>query len=365
MSIRLTPEGKYYYRFQYKHRNFCEGGYRTKQQALDAETVTKDRAIRGVIVPEQIAAPMAFAEIGRLYVEKSPSKKTLRHDDQRLMIMAPYFKQTPLKDITAQQVMEVLNKAQAARKFSDHTWNHYQATVRKVVNWLKEQNLFAGENVAEKVKQRKVPKARVRFFYPSEQKTLNELLRQDPILWPNYWIALQTGMRANEIAPMRVKDVSFLTNTIFIPHSKNYRSRYVPISDDLIEPLKLWVAGKDPEQYVTSGYSAQWITVMFKRVCELAKINDANFHTLRHTFAYNRLVNGVPIYKVSKILGHSSVTVTEDHYGHLAMQDLHDAVNQTAETTRQTTRLAAPKSDEEEAEKVVMKLQWPMPGMLN
>jgi integrase len=41
-------------------------------------------------------------------------------------------------------------------------------------------------------------------------------------------------------------------------------------------------------------------------------------HTLRHTAATLMLTNGVPITTVSRVLGHSSITVTADLYGHVA-----------------------------------------------
>ena len=43
---------------------------------------------------------------------------------------------------------------------------------------------------------------------------------------------------------------------------------------------------------------------------------------LRHTFGTRWLQAGGDIYKLSKILGHSSVAVTEAHYAHLLKEDL-------------------------------------------
>jgi integrase len=42
----------------------------------------------------------------------------------------------------------------------------------------------------------------------------------------------------------------------------------------------------------------------------------------RHTFGTRWLQAGGDIYKLSKILGHSSVAVTEAHYAHLLKDDL-------------------------------------------
>ena len=53
-----------------------------------------------------------------------------------------------------------------------------------------------------------------------------------------------------------------------------------------------------------------------------AKIARITPHALRHTFGTRWLQAGGDIYKLSKILGHSSVAVTEAHYAHLLKDDL-------------------------------------------
>ncbi|TDD22084.1 site-specific integrase [Actinomadura sp. KC06] len=45
--------------------------------------------------------------------------------------------------------------------------------------------------------------------------------------------------------------------------------------------------------------------------------DDTTFHDLRHTFASTALAEGVPISEVSRWLGHKSITITVDLYGHL------------------------------------------------
>ncbi|MFA4838721.1 MAG: tyrosine-type recombinase/integrase [Candidatus Neomarinimicrobiota bacterium] len=44
---------------------------------------------------------------------------------------------------------------------------------------------------------------------------------------------------------------------------------------------------------------------------------NANIHSLRKTAGYLLIESGVDIYRVSKFLNHSSVTVTEKHYADL------------------------------------------------
>jgi integrase len=53
------------------------------------------------------------------------------------------------------------------------------------------------------------------------------------------------------------------------------------------------------------------------KVCRLCRRRNR-----RHTFGIRWLQAGGDIHKLSKILGHSSVAVTEAHYAHLLKEDL-------------------------------------------
>ena len=57
---------------------------------------------------------------------------------------------------------------------------------------------------------------------------------------------------------------------------------------------------------------------------ERLEIPDARFHDLRRTFGYNLIKQGMPIYQVSKLLGHASVTTTERHYAPLLATDVEE-----------------------------------------
>jgi site-specific recombinase XerD len=51
-------------------------------------------------------------------------------------------------------------------------------------------------------------------------------------------------------------------------------------------------------------------------------------HALRHTYGHRWLTGGGDIHKLSRILGHASVAVTEKHYAHLLREDLRVAADQ-------------------------------------
>ena len=72
------------------------------------------------------------------------------------------------------------------------------------------------------------------------------------------------------------------------------------------------------------NYSKNYICLKFKKNMERLEIPDARFHDLRWTFGYNHIKQGMPIYQVSKLLGHVSVTTTEKHYASLLATDVEE-----------------------------------------
>ena len=73
-------------------------------------------------------------------------------------------------------------------------------------------------------------------------------------------------------------------------------------------------------------YSKDFVSHKFKKEARRLGIPDIRFHDLRRTFGYNLIRQGRPIYEVSKLLGHSSVTTTERHYAPLIATEIDDFV---------------------------------------
>ncbi len=71
---------------------------------------------------------------------------------------------------------------------------------------------------------------------------------------------------------------------------------------------------------------------MYRQVFKAAGFVGRGSHEFRHTFSVELLKAGVDIRKVSKALGHSSVTITERYYAkwNKAQQDILDGDLKTA-----------------------------------
>jgi integrase len=74
-----------------------------------------------------------------------------------------------------------------------------------------------------------------------------------------------------------------------------------------------------------------FIRRIFKRALKKAGLREIRLHSLRHTYASLLLSQGVsPVY-VKEQMGHHSISVTVDIYGHWIRSGNRDAVNRLGE----------------------------------
>lgn len=101
----------------------------------------------------------------------------------------------------------------------------------------------------------------------------------------------------------------------------NKRRAIVPIPSRLMTFLKI-ARSRAPEDYANAyvieyyGKPMLRIDQSFRRVARDAGLHDVTPHTLRHTAATWMAQAGVPIWVISKYLGHTSTRTTERIYAH-------------------------------------------------
>ena len=132
---------------------------------------------------------------------------------------------------------------------------------------------------------------------------------------------LNTGCRRGEALSLGWDDIDLDRKIITITEAKGDKSRIIPINSTLYETLRKMEKNGRPFKFT------KWfVTHKFKDYLKIAKINnDLTVHSLRHTFASHLVMSGENLYTVAKLLGHSSVSVTQI-YAHLAPDHLRNAV---------------------------------------
>jgi integrase len=110
--------------------------------------------------------------------------------------------------------------------------------------------------------------------------------------------------------------------------------RSVPVSSQVMALLRdiQTHTGTPRTGYVVRSRTGRRLTSLNKtweRIRVLAGIPDVRLHDLRHSFASDALMGGVPLAVIGKILGHRQPTTTQ-RYAHLSDRVVRDAVEHTS-----------------------------------
>jgi integrase len=130
--------------------------------------------------------------------------------------------------------------------------------------------------------------------------------------------ALNTGMRVGEIISLKWKGVDLFRKTVTVFRSKNKEPRTIPINETVFEMLKNKVKVRSISGLVFHSpfHTKLHITSIdhaFKKALKMAGIENFHFHDLRHSFATR---SGRDLYKVQRLLGHKSPTMTQRYAHH-------------------------------------------------
>jgi integrase len=146
-------------------------------------------------------------------------------------------------------------------------------------------------------------------------------------------ISLNTGLRRANVLGLTWSEVKLSKKTITLPGTvmKSGREHTVDIPAHLVPVFKIWrdtnKLSKDLFANIPS-FRRQWENTV--KVCG-ATFHDVTFHSLRHTFASQWLMNGGDITVLSRIMDHSSISITMDVYGHLSRDHKTKATAQFAD----------------------------------
>lgn len=130
-------------------------------------------------------------------------------------------------------------------------------------------------------------------------------------------IIYSCGLRVSEMINLKIADIDYERNTIWIRNSKSNKDRQVQLAFQIQELIKQYILRYKPKQYLINGmnggkYSSASIQKMIKATSIRATIlKDITPHTLRHSFATHLLENGTDIRVIQHILGHSNIQTTQ------------------------------------------------------
>ncbi|MDR1410421.1 MAG: tyrosine-type recombinase/integrase [Oscillospiraceae bacterium] len=131
---------------------------------------------------------------------------------------------------------------------------------------------------------------------------------------------LGTGNRAGTIVSVQIEDLDFEGNIIILKKLKGRKQYVIPISRSLAAILREYLSyrkGEPGEPLFCTAYGKPMTTDILEK--EIARYNrkrgveKTSLHMFRHTFAKQWILNGGDIFRLQKILGHSSLEMVRKY----------------------------------------------------
>ena len=283
---------------------------------------------------------MSFKDFSQKYLDThaKPNKSSWQRDE--IIIekhLFPFFKERFVTEITAEDIEKY--KVKRSGMVSNSTVNRELDCVKtmfaKAVEWGN-----ANENVTQNVRDFRVDNKKTIFL---ELEELEAFLKACPkwfrLIMDAY---LNTGLRKSELLRMKWSDIDWNSRTIQVLKTKGGKMLHLPINAPMEKILK------SIPRYISSDYvfcqrsGKPWKDLRGSLKAALKKAGiekKVTLHTLRHTFASHLVMAGEDLYTVSKLLGHSSLEMTQ-RYAHLTPKHKAEAVDRLAEYRKNGTYLA-------------------------
>jgi integrase len=331
---------------------------RSWDEAHEALTKVKRQEQQGVPFPDRtwtIGAYLDYwlSEVAAHRVRPSTLRTYSMYAKDHLI---PGLGKRRLHRLTAQHLRAFLNERRESG-LSPRTVHHLHAVLRNALEHAVREDLLT-RNVARQVRFSPGHREEIEPYSVDEARRLLVAIRDDR-LYALYAVALSLGLRRGEALGLRWSDIDLAGGVIHVRRSlqrvdgrlvlvptKTRRSRRtVPLGPVLTKTLKehrvrqaadRMAAGsrwQDSDLVFATLSGAPLepndISKRFPKLCEAAGLRRIRLHDLRHTCASLLLAQGHSPRVVMEILGHSSLDVTMNIYGHVRLEAQREAIAAT------------------------------------
>jgi len=268
------------------------------------------------------------------------------------LYVVPKFGMLQLAAINRSQVKDFLAELSVQNELSRNTLRLILSTIRVILNHAVEDEVIE-HNPAEKLgkfTRTTKPTHQAEAMTRDEASEFLTAAREfHGDFFPLFLMALRAGLRKGELIAIQWGDVQFGSgeddSNRYILVQRNYvhgkfttpkskKSRRVDLSKDLRRTLlqlrdsrmlEAFMAGKNsiaddlvfPSKAGTPLDPNNLVHYQFQPCLERAGLRRFRFHDLRHTFGSLLIQDGASLAYVKEQMGHSSIQVTADTYGHL------------------------------------------------
>lgn len=257
----------------------------------------------------------------------------------------PYLGNIELQKLQPVHIQQYYKHLMDEKSLSPNTVHKHHACIRKSLDYgLKQQ--FVYSNAADAVSLPRKAKYEGKFYRHEELNQLLEKVKEHKLAIPIY-LACFLGLRREEIVGLKWKFVDLDNQLLYVTEVRtsagskeiikapktNKSRRTLHITDDLLVVLRNHKQNQEKfkqllgTEYENSGYvythdngkpyRVNSVTEQFKAFLKKHNLPPLRLHDLRHTFASILSHEGVDIFSISQVLGHSDIGTTSKIYTHL------------------------------------------------
>lgn len=264
-------------------------------------------------------------------VEDVVSVKT-GHIRQYIVFVQERGKYTVVNRESSKNINHPQNRRDYKKQVSTVTINNYIRNIKVFFNWLQQEGELRKNPVdnISTIKTERRKKAEIK--YEDFQRLIDQFDYTKFHGYRNKVITMllqDTGMRIGECLALTVNLIDFQHRMILVTKTKGRKERYVYFSHVMAKELKRYMNFRDKYTesellFPTSRNTPLTIHSFEKQLREVGEQIGISIHPhqIRNNFARQYLLNGGDFYTLSRILGHSSVRVTEQAYMDLTSEEI-------------------------------------------
>ncbi len=249
-----------------------------------------------------------------------------------------------LAELNAARVAECKSLLQKARNrygkaFSPATVHAYLSAFSLVCRTAVREWRILPTNPVENVSRPSLPKGRVRYLTPDEEKLclLAACRTENERLYFLVLLALATGGRRSELLGLRWRDIDLDRGAVIFLDTKNGSDRCVALTGEALELARKHSRNRVSSELVfatpttrRNAKKAPFPRGPWARALKTSQIADFVFHDLRHSHASYLAMSGATLREIAEALGHRTLDMVM-RYAHLARDHNRPVVARMAE----------------------------------
>jgi len=270
-----------------------------------------------------MTAQEGFVRFIRVKKAKNLSPDTIRHYEIGFRYFGEFFDLSRFcSEITLDTYYSYIEYLQTNRNANSTTMNTYLGALRTILYFFMEEGYMEKFQIKLLKKEKKIKET-----YTDDE--LNLILKKPDLkkcsfaeyrnwVMANYFLG--TGNRLRTALNIKIEHLDFGNNLIFMGKTKNGRQQLIPMSKVLSGILQEYLIhrGGTGSDYLFCDSHGRQLTrdgtnTIIRKFHFSRGVKRTSIHAYRHTFAKKWILNGGDIFRLQKILGHSSMDMVRNY----------------------------------------------------